>query len=424
MKRSLTIISVILLILSFSSIVNAQDQLNYELIDKIRDEGLNHSNVMELVRYMTDVYGPRLANSPSYNQAAKWALEKFQEYGINAEIQAYGEVGLGWENTYTSVHMIKPPYQSIIAYPKAWSRGTNGNIKGNVLYINSQETYSQSDFEQYRDKIRDRIVLIEPKRELKPDFIPDANRLSDEELNDMASLRIIPQPAMVTMKQHEYDTMVQGTVRQPLSRDLLNNFFETEGVAVLVSPGRPQDQAQIAKGNVSPEGGRPLQKDDPKPLPHVVLAVEHYNRIVRNLEIGIDVELEIEVRVEYDEEDLQDYNIIAEIKGTDLEDEIVMLGAHFDAASPGTGATDNAAGSSVVMEAMRLLKVVGAKPRRTIRAALWGGEEIGHLGSRAYVKKHFGNPATQHVLPDHANLSVYFNTDLVWVVSGSLPVWK
>lgn len=418
MKRSLTKILFIILCLSFSFIANAQDRLNYEMIDRIRDEGLYHSQVMELARFMTDVYGPRLANSPSFNQAAQWAQEKFQEYGINAEMQAYGEVGLGWENKYTSVHMIKPQYQSIIAYPRAWSRGTTGKVKGKVVYINSQEIYSQSDLEQYRDKIRGRIVLIEPKRELKPDFTPDANRLSDEELNNMACLRIIPKPAMVTLKQHEYDDLLEGNIRKILSRDLLNDFFETEGVAVRVSPGRPQDQAQIAKGNVSPGGGRPLRKEDPKPLPHVVLAAEHYNRIVRILEIGIDVELEIEVRVKYDEEDLQDYNIIAEIPGSDLKDEIVMLGAHFDAASSGTGATDNAAGSSVVIEAMRILKVVGAKPRRTIRAALWGGEEIGHLGSRAYVKKHFGNPATQQVFSDHSKLSVYFNTDWYGLFRG------
>ncbi len=418
MKRSLTKTLLILLFLSFSLIANAQNQLDYEMIDRIRNEGLNHSHVMELARYMTDVYGPRLANSPSFNRAAQWASGKFQEYGIDAEVQAYGEVGIGWENRYTSVHLIKPQYQSIIAYPRAWTRGTMGKVTGNVVLINSQEIYSQTDLEQYRDKIRGRIVLIEPKRELRPDFIPDANRLSVEELNDMASLSIISQPAMVTLKQNEYDTMLQGNVRQPLSRELLNDFFESEGVAVLVSPGRPQDQAQIAKGNVNPGGGRPLKKDDPKPLPHVVLAAEHYNRIVRNLEIGIEVELEIEVKVEYDEDDLQDYNIIAEIPGTDLEDEIVMLGAHFDAAPSGTGATDNAAGSSVVMEAMRILKVVGAKPRRTIRAALWGGEEVGHLGSRAYVKKHFGDPATQQFLPDHAKLSVYFNTDWYGLFRG------
>ncbi|GAF94489.1 unnamed protein product, partial [marine sediment metagenome] len=162
-------ILIIALFISFTIKVTAQEQIDYKMIDKIRDEGLNRSQVMELASRMADVYGPRLANSPSFNQAAQWAKEKFLEYGIEAEIQPYGEIGLGWENKYTSVHMHSPQYQSIIAYPRPWTRGTNGKVRGNVVYINSQEIYSESDLENYRGKIRGKIVLTEPKRELKPD---------------------------------------------------------------------------------------------------------------------------------------------------------------------------------------------------------------------------------------------------------------
>ena len=165
------------------------------------------------------------------------------------------------------------------------------------------------------------------------------------------------------------------------------------------------------KGTVRVVGGDPISPADPKPMPQVIVAPEHYNRVVRLLERGVEVTIEAEVRIHYDEEDLQDYNLVAEIPGTDLAHEIVMIGGHFDAESAGTGATDNASGSAVVMETMRVLHSIGAQPRRTIRAVLWGSEEAGHLGSRSYINNHFANWETGEPLPDYDNLSVYFNTD-------------
>ena len=204
---------------------------------------------------------------------------------------------------------------------------------------------------------------------------------------------------------------MDASLGEPLPRERVQAFLEAAGAALLVSPGLGTNLGAFDKGTVRVVGGAPILPDDPRPMPHVIVAAEHYNRVVRLLERGIEVEIEAEVRIYYDEEDLQDYNLVAEIPGTDLSHEIVMIGGHFDAESAGTGATDNASGSAVVMEVMRVLHAIDARPRRTIRAALWGSEEAGHLGSRGYINNHFANWETHEPLPDYDNLSVYFNTD-------------
>ncbi len=388
----------------------AQEKIDYEMIDKFRDEGFNRSHVMDIASYMSDVYGPRLSNSPSYNRAAQWAKGRFDEYGIPAELQAYGQLGIGWENRYASVHMHKPEYQPIIAYPFPWSRSTNGKITSTVEYVNSQTLYTESDFEQYRGKLRNKIVFIMPKRKLELNFDPLAVRLSEEELEGMAELHITQEENTVTVPAGEYEKLRQGQTKEPLSRQKLYDLFDEAGAAVIVSPGR-RGSGPNDKGVVFVGGGRPLPKDAPRPLPQLIMSAEHYNRVMRILEKGIDVEMEVEINNYYEEEDMNDYNVIAEIPGSDLRDEIVMIGGHYDGKSSGTGATDNASGSAAVMEAMRILKETGAQPRRTIRAALWGSEEVGHYGSSAYVEQNFGGPDVASRLPDHDKMSVYFNMD-------------
>ena len=382
------------------------------MIDKFRDEGFNRSQVMDVASYMADVYGPRLSNSPSYTRAARWAKERFNDYGIAAEMQAYGQLGIGWENRYTSVHMHKPEYQPIIAYPFPWSRGTNGKIISNVVFVNSQALYTESDFDQYRRKLRNKIVFIMPKRKLELNFNPVAVRYSEEELEGKSELLITQKENTVTLTASEYDKLRQGKVKEPLSRQKLNDLLDGAGAAVIVSPGRRgRGSGHYDKGIVSVAGGRPLPKNAPRPLPQLIMSAEHYNRVMRVLEKGIDVEMEVEINNYYEKEDMNDYNIIAEIPGSDLRDEIVMIGGHYDAKPAGTGATDNASGAAAVMEAMRILKETGAQPRRTIRAALWGSEEVGHYGSSAYVEQNFGGPAVASRLPDHEKFSVYFNMD-------------
>lgn len=404
-RELLTIILVS--VFAFSSF--AQENIDYKMIDTIRDEGFNRSQVMELASFMADVYGPRFSNSPGYNKAAQWAVRKFKEFGIEAKLDSYGEVGIGWENKFTSVHMHEPQYMTLTAYPMPYSRGTNGKVISNVVHINSEEIYSEQDLEKYSREVNGKIVFIAPLRVLTLNFQPAAVRLSEEELEDMAELKIIPEERM---SRGAYGgRRERGTSKRPLSKTAIRDFLEKRGALVVVEPGGPQGSAPMDKGIVLVNSGRPIDKSAHKPMPHLIVAAEHYNRIVRILEKDINVKMEVEVRVKYDEEDLQDYNVIAEIPGTDLKDEIVMIGGHYDGESAATGASDNASGCASVMEAMRILKTIGVQPRRTIRAALWGCEEAGHLGSKAYVKKHFGDPETNEYLPEYDKLSVYFNMD-------------
>lgn len=396
------------------SLSSAQEKIDTEMMDKIREEGFERSQVMKIAGYMTDVLGPRFSNSPGYTKAAEWARDKFIEFGLDARLEAFGDIGPGWENKYTSVHMHRPKYMPLIAYPKPYSRGTDGKVISNVVYINTDEIFSMTDLKKYAGKLEGKIVFIKPKRKLTLNFQPDAVRLSEQELDGMAELRILPPGENQSGSGGAYGAPSgekSQTVREPMPERHIHAFFEKEGVKVIVEPGPPQGSAPMDKGLVHVSAPRPLGPGEPKPLPRLVVSAEHYNRIMRILEWGIDVEMEVETRIYFEEDDMRDFNVIAEIPGTDLKDEIVMIGGHYDGEPSGTGATDNAAGSAAVMEAMRILREVGARPRRTIRAALWGSEEAGHLGSSAYVAKHFWNPETKRARPDHSKLSVYFNMD-------------
>lgn len=379
----------------------AEEPVDIFMMEKIRNEGFEHSEVMEIAGYMTDVLGPRFSNSPGYTRAAEWARDKFKEYGMAAELEAYGEVGPGWDNRYTSVHMHSPQYMPFIAYTQPYSRSTKGKIIGAAIHLDITSISSREELEEYTGKLQGKIILIEPERKLALNFNPAAVRLSDQELSEMAELRII----FPGERTREYGT------RGPVPRGEIMAFLEQEGAAALVEPGGPVGEAPMDKGLVHVSAPRPIKKDAPKPMPGVIVAAEHYNRVVRILQKGIPVEMEVETRVYWDEENLHDYNVIAEIPGTDLKDEIVMIGGHYDGEPTGTGATDNASGCAAVMEAMRILKAVGAQPRRTIRAALWGCEEAGHLGSQAYVQKHFWDSTKKKAQPEHSKLAVYFNMD-------------
>ncbi len=414
--KGLFLISFCLMMIVVSSSF-AQEKVDYSMIDKMRDEGFSRSQVMELVWYMTDVFGPRGGNSPSYDQAARWAEKRFKEFGAeNVKLDPYAEIGMPWECTYNSVHMLTPQYMPLIAYAVSHTRGTNGKVRSHAVYVNTQEIFSEADLGKYRGKLKGKIVLAEPAPQLKLDFEPRAVRLSKDVLDDMAEMRIIPPKETITITRDEYDALLQGNAPQrPLPSAEVDEFFENEGVAVQIVPGRDSVKVSLDgpydKGTVGLYSGHPVPKGGFKPLPRMTMAAEHYNRIVRLLEKGFDVEMEVEIRTIFHEDDLEDYNVIAEIPGTDLKDEIVLIGGHFDGIFGGTGATDNATGAAMVMEAMRILKAVDAKPRRTIRAALWGGHDAGHSGARYYVRKYVRDTKTGETFPEHAKLSVYFNCD-------------
>ena len=382
----------------------AAETVDPAVVADLRDEGFGRSQVMEFARVLTDVYGPRYANSPSYDGAARWARDTLEAFDLEPTLEPWGEYGYAWENRYTSVHITAPQYQPVIGYAKPGTRGTQGAVAGPVAALDLASIETRDDLEALHGRIGTSILLVSPRRELVPNFSPQAVRLSDEELRGMARLDIdrldAASPPPVDEEEPEPE----------LSRHDIETFLEQQGAAVLVEIGS-DNVGPMDKGIVHVSGDGPLPLDEPVPMPRVVVAAEHYNRMMRLLANGTPVEMEIEVRNVLSADDPLDYNVIADLPGGDLAHEVVMIGGHLDAEPAGTGATDNAAGSAIVIEAMRLLRALDLKPRRTIRAALWGAEESGLLGSRGYVREHFGDPEAAEKPAAHANLSVYFNVD-------------
>ncbi len=395
----------------------AQEKVDLEMMKKIRQEGMERSQVMQTLSYLTDVIGPRLTGSPQMKAANEWTKNKLAEWGLeNAHLEAWGPFGRGWSLERFSAHVIEPVPFPLIAYPKAWT--PSAHVVGEAIFTDIK---TEADFEKYRGKLKGAIVLTAPMREVKALFTAPAQRLTDERLLAMANAEI-PAP-----RQQAAAGITEEQMQRMREAQALNNkkmeFYRAEGAAFLLDPGPRGDGGTIFVG-----GGGSRDRNAPPALPSAVVAIEHYGRILRMLEKGIKVKLEINSVVRFHDDDLMGYNTIAEIPGTDKKDELVMLGAHMDSWHSGTGATDNAAGCAVVMEAVRILKALDVKPRRTIRIALWSGEEQGLLGSRAYVDKHFAArpspPAGQSdpfaamrnqgpitLKPDHTKLSVYFNLD-------------
>ncbi len=399
MYRIATYVFLFLIIAVFSFPVQAQETIYWDVVQDIRDEGIRNSQVMNIASYMTDVYGPRLANSTSYKASAEWAKKRFESDGLsNAIVEPYGEFGVSWNVEFISVHMLSPQYMPVIAYPNTWSRGTNGEIRGKAVYINAERIASASELSQYKGKLRNAIVFIEPIQTLSPAWDPLAVRYSKKELENLSRTNITAQ------MPREFE---QDRVSGVLPKSEVIDFIFYEGAAAVAAPDGRENYGTVLVNEVP---GRAWENLDTIHPPYLVLAAEHYNRIVRILDKGIEVELLADVRISITE-DRMDHNVLAELPGRDLADEIVMVGGHLDANSAGQGATDNASGAAVVMEAMRILKAIGVTPRRTIRAALWGGEEYGLLGSEKYVEANFGGVGNIPVKPDHKKLAVYINRD-------------
>jgi hypothetical protein len=378
--------------------VLAKEPVDLQVITKIKQEEFRNSKVMETLFYLTDVYGPRLPASPAYRKAARWCVERLTEFGLeNAHLEPWGTLGRGWVLKKFRLELLEPSYKPLLGFPPAWVGGTNGPVSGEpvLLKIDSEE-----DFEKYRGKLAGAIVLVGTAEPIEPEDRADVRRFTEDELRELSLLRMPGERPDWWRRRAEFRRRWQ-------LRRKLNEFLKEEGVALVIRRSRGQDGTI----NVS-RGGSYKLGEDPA-IPTVVLAAEQYNRLARLLEKNIPVKIAAEIEVEFTTDDTLGYNVIAEIPGTDrkLKDQIVMLGAHLDSWHAGTGATDNATGCAVVMEAVRILKAIGVKPRRTIRVALWDAEELGFLGSRGYIKKHFGDRKTMELKKDHARLSVYFNLD-------------
>ena len=370
-------------------------------IERIKDEGMNRSQVMQTLSYLSDVIGPRLTASPNAKRANEWTRDQLTKWGLqNAHLEAWGPFGRGWTLKRFSAQVAEPQAIPLIAYPKAWSSGTAGPFTGDVVYFDAK---TDADLEKFKGKLNGKIVLTAPMREVTAHFEPLGTRRDEKNLLGLADA---PEPRQGGPRGNFQLNPAQRATFMFASKKL--QFFQQEGAAVLIDPSRGDGGTIfVQSASVAPPAGfdptvpnspravPPYDKSAPKIIPQLVLAIEHYNRIVRILQAGEAVKLTVDLAVEWQDADPMGYNTIAEIPGTDLKDEIVMLGGHMDSWHSGTGATDNGAGVAVAMEAVRIIQSLGLKPRRTIRIALWTGEEQGLLGSRAYVAQHFGKFETQ-----------------------------
>lgn len=444
-------------------------------ISRIRVEGLEHSQVMQTLSYLTDVIGPRLTGSPNLKRANDWTRQKLEGWGLtNAQLEAWGPFGRGWSLKRFSAQVVEPQTIPLLGYPKAWSPGLDEPLLAEVIHLDGK---TEADLEKYKGKLKGAIVLAGPVREIKAHFEPLGSRMAETNLLRLANVGEQPSASRQfnfggngnrgrfgggsgrrfgssTNSDDEAASNTNATPStpapgnrggpgtRPTVQPRFLSFLAREGAALAISPSLQGDGGTFfvaaasvpgfegARGPTSSTNGpRVWSMNPPKMPPQLTLAAEDYNRLVRMIQQGEKLKMAVDLQVQFHEDDLMAYNTVAELPGSDLKDQIVMLGAHIDSWQSGTGATDNGAGVAATMEAMRILAALKLQPRRTIRIGLWSGEEQGLLGSKAYVSSHFGfyTNATSSLSSSNSNnsrprrnlvrqaeyeqLSAYFNLD-------------
>ncbi len=424
----------VLFLAAFVAVPGAQsEKLDYAAIGQIRDEGLSRSQAMDTLFWLTDRYGPRLTGSPAVNEAAAWTMKKMTDWGLANVHREEWDFGRSWSLVRFSAHMVDPQIQPLIGFPKTWSVGTDGPVTADVVRATLA---TDADLAKYKGQLKGKIVLSQPLRAVRMLEGPFIVKMDGDLAKEAETT---PIPAQRGRGGRGGGAAGRGgdapaagapaddpAADQPAGRggagaqfqQRLQQFYKDEGVVAVFDRGSDTDMANMGS-NLSvnqqhPDGGTifpgSVNRTAPASVPQVTLAVEHYNRMVRLIEHNVPVKAELDLRVQF-HDNAKGFNIVGEIPGTDLASEVVMLGAHFDSHAFATGATDNATGSSAMLEALRIIKTLGLKPRRTIRLGLWTGEEQGLLGSRAYVLAHFADPQTMLVKPEHAKLAAYFNLD-------------
>lgn len=389
--------------IGFSFAALAQEPVDMAAVQKIRKEGLDNSKVMDIAFQITDVAGPRLSNSPGLKRAQDWAVKQFKDWGLqNVHLEAWGSFGKGWQVDKYYAATTTPYYRPIIASPKAWTPGTNGVIKSEIVLIKAD---SLPQLDQYKGKLAGKIVMFDNSsiRALENSYKADVVRYTEEELDKMANEK----PATGPAPARTPNPAMAAMMKMRAARVAMSKRLQEENAGLILT------YARGSYGTFFTSNGASYAMDAPAVSPELEVSSEDFLRILRLLRAGQKVEMEAEIKTSFYDQDPQGYNVIAEIPGTDkkLKDEVVMLGGHYDSWHAGTGATDNAAGSAVMMEAMRILKSIGFKPKRTIRIALWSSEEQGLYGSRGYVAKHFGDPKTMKLTADQKKVSAYYNLD-------------
>jgi len=386
--------------LAFAAVtLTADEAINDAVIAQIKTEGFQRSQVMDTLSWLTDVYGPRLTGSPELRRAADWAKDQLSKWGLErAVLEPYGDIGRGWALERFDIQMTEPQWMRITGYPRAWSPATTQPIVGTPTVV---EIKKKEDYDKYKGKLRGLIVMDGRPEMSDIGFKPEAERYTDDELKkdegaiDPAPLRNgVPSPKTFWEENDEFDKYLAEAVERW-------KFFGDEGVAALVSPSPIAEDVRV-------DGF--YDKQWHPTYPGFVISREHYGRVMRMLDRHVPVKISLSLSATITN-NVEGFNVVAELPGTDKANEVVMLGGHFDSWHSGTGATDNGAGSAVAMEAIRILKAIGVKPRRTIRVALWTGEEQDYFGSLGYVEKHFGNITTIALKPEHARLAAYFNLD-------------
>ena len=414
-----------------------KESVDLKVIHNIKEEAFANGQVMDHLFWLTDANGPRLTNSPGFKSAAEWAERALKAWGAsNIHLEKWGPFGRGWVLTRFSCDLVKPVYAPLHAMPKAWSGGTKGKVTAELVYAplfkkgDESERYSIPKVtahikrwaDEHKGKLRGKIVLLSEPREFEPSKDPTIMRYDDPKLTAMVAA-----PEIVRQEAYEWPLMelpvdkkkrdavwtnapieVKEDFYERLERtyDALYDFMRGEGaVAAFSTDNRGEG------GIVFAENDADWQVKSPIAIPSVAMAPEAYNRLARLVEKKVPTQVELDVEARFTDDAPDGYNVVAEIPGHKKRDEVVMLGAHLDSWAAGTGATDNGAGSAVVLEAFRILRALNVPMDRTVRIALWSGEEQGLFGSRGYVRAHFGDPIAMKLRPEHGKLSAYFNLD-------------
>jgi hypothetical protein len=412
------------------------DTVNLEVVHRIKAEAFNNSQVMDHLFYLTDVNGPRLTGSLGFQTAADWAVKRLQQFGAeNARLESWGPFKRGWSFSKFEIHMNKPVYAPLHAAPMAWSQGTDGPVRAGIVaapFLREDETVSELDIatlnervkefrERWEGKLRGKIVLLDNSRNFEQATEAASQRLDEKSLgtlSDQPELFPARKPNWIPdrlprdpKKRREFfhglplEISADYRQRTEAAFDKINSFLHDEGVAAVLRTDK-----RGAGNTLFAEGAGLYSTSGESAPPSIKLSPEHYNRLLRLAEKGIPVEIEFSLTAHFTDNPPV-ANVLAEIPGGQKRDEVVMLGGHLDSWHSGTGATDNGAGCAVVLEAFRILKVLDLKMDRTIRLALWSGEEQGLHGSRAYVRDHFADPYKMELKPEHAKLCGYFNID-------------
>ena len=406
----------------------AVENIDYGMYARIREEGLQHSHIMEYASALTDAIGPRLTGSPNLAKANAWTRDQLTAMGcVNAHLDDWGEFGMGWQQLNTWVRMTAPDTAVFIAQATPWSPATNGPVSGEAVWVNIE---NDKDFDQYKGKLAGKIVLLGEMREVPPVDKALFDRYTDKELEELAEYPV----------NDRAGADMQARLRAYMQRyrmvDKIAQFLADEKVAGVIRPSRDGKNGGGSGGTIFDDNGAalgrtPYKRESAVKVPVVVMAIESWGRVYRLLQAHVPVTIEMDVETKFTGDHEHGYDTVAEIPGSDpnLKDQVVMVGGHLDSWIAGTGATDNGAGTIVAMEVMRILKSLNVQPRRTIRIALWTGEEQGLFGSRGYVKEHFGYAAPlttpdQEALPQFMRatgplelkpeqklISGYFNVD-------------